>query len=32
VLPTLRRGRYPDKPTGQRVAQVMRAIATEFEA
>lgn len=31
VQPDLRRGRYPDKQTGQRVAQMMRAVAAELE-
>jgi CspA family cold shock protein len=31
VQPDLRRGRYPDKQTGQRVAQVLHAVATELE-
>jgi CspA family cold shock protein len=31
VLPDLRRGRYPDRQTGARIAQMMRAVAGEFE-
>jgi cold shock protein len=31
VMPDLRRGRYPDKQTGSRIAQMMRAVATELE-
>ncbi len=31
VLPDLRRNRYPDKQTGTRIAQMMRAVATELE-
>jgi CspA family cold shock protein len=31
VLPGLRRDRYPDKQTGQRIAQMMRAVAGELE-
>ncbi len=31
VQPDLRRGRYPDKQTGGRLAQMMRAIASELE-
>ncbi len=31
VQPGLRRGRYPDKQTGSRIAQMMRAIASELE-
>ena len=31
VQPDLRRGRYPDKQTGARLAQMMRAIASELE-
>jgi cold shock protein len=31
VQPDLRRGRYPDKQTGTRIAQMMRAVATELE-
>ncbi len=29
---SLRRGKYPDRDTGKRVAQILRAIATELEA
>jgi CspA family cold shock protein len=31
VQPDLRRGRYPDKATGTRIAQMMRAVAAELE-
>jgi CspA family cold shock protein len=31
VQPDLRRGRYPDRQLGSRIAQMMRAIAGEFE-
>jgi CspA family cold shock protein len=31
VQPGLRRGRYPDRQTGARIAQMMRAIAAELE-
>lgn len=31
ALPGLRRGRYPDRPTSGRIADVMRAVADEFE-
>jgi CspA family cold shock protein len=31
VQPELRRGRYPDRQSSQRVAQLMRAVASEFE-
>ena len=31
VQPGLRRGKYPDKQTGARLGQMMRAIATELE-
>ena len=31
VQPDLRRGRYPERQTGSRIAQMMRAIAPEFE-
>ncbi|HVW80873.1 MAG TPA: cold shock domain-containing protein [Mycobacteriales bacterium] len=31
VQPDLRRGRYPDRQTGSRLAQMMRAIAAELE-
>jgi CspA family cold shock protein len=32
VQVALRRGKYPDRDTGKRVAQILRAIATELEA
>src|SRR4051794_15193550 len=32
VQPSLRRGKYPDRETGKRVAQILRAIATELES
>jgi cold shock protein len=32
VQPALRRGKHPDRDTGKRVAQILRAIATELEA
>ncbi len=32
VQPSLRRGKHPDRDTGKRVAQILRAIATELEA
>ena len=32
VQPDLRRGRYPDRRTGSRIAEVMRAVAGELEA
>ena len=32
VQPSLRRGKHPDRETGRRVAQILRAIATELEA
>jgi CspA family cold shock protein len=32
VAPTLRRGRQVEPETGKRVAQILRAIATELEA
>ena len=32
VQPSLRRGKHPDRETGKRVAQILRAIATELEA
>jgi CspA family cold shock protein len=32
VLPTLRRGKHPDRESGRRVAQILRAVATELEA
>ncbi len=31
VQPGLRRGKHPDRDTGRRVAQILRAIATELE-
>ncbi len=31
VAPGLRRGRHPDRETGKRLAQIMRAVATELE-
>ena len=31
VQPTLRRGKHPDRDTGRRVAQIMRAVAGELE-
>lgn len=31
VLPDLRRGRYPDRAIGARVADVLRAVATELD-
>ena len=31
VQPDLRRGRYPDRKTGQRISEVMRAIARELD-
>ena len=31
VQPDLRRGRYPDKTTGPRIAQMLRAIASDLE-
>jgi len=32
ALPDLRRGRYPDRAIGARMAQVMRAVAAELDA
>jgi CspA family cold shock protein len=32
VQPDLRRGRYPDKKTAHRIAEVVRAVASELEA
>ncbi len=32
VQPSLRRGKHPDRDTGKRVAQILRAIAAELEA
>ena len=31
VAPGLRRGKHPDRETGRRVAQIMRAVAAELE-
>ncbi len=31
VQPSLRRGKHPDRDTGKRVGQIMRAIASELE-
>lgn len=31
VQPALRRGKHPDRDTGQRIAQIMRAVASELE-
>ncbi|MCW2714200.1 MAG: cspD [Frankiales bacterium] len=31
VQPSLRRGKHPDRDTGRRVGQIMRAIASELE-
>jgi cold shock protein len=31
VQPDLRRGRYPDKKTAHRIAEVVRAVANELE-
>ena len=31
VQPSLRRGKHPDRDTGKRVAQIMRAVAGELE-
>ncbi len=31
ALPDLRRGRYPDRASGSRIASVLRAVASEFE-
>ena len=31
VQPSLRRGKHPDRDTGKRVAQIMRALASELE-
>ena len=31
VQPTLRRGKHPDRESGKRVAQILRAVATELE-
>jgi CspA family cold shock protein len=32
VQPSLRRGKHPDRETGKKVAQILRAIADELEA
>lgn len=32
VLPGLRHGRYPDRPTAGRIADVLRAVAAEFDS
>ena len=32
ILPGLQHGRYPHKPTGQRIAALLRVMADEFEA
>ena len=32
VQPSLRRGKHPDRDTGKRVAQIMRAVAADLEA
>jgi CspA family cold shock protein len=32
VQPSLRRGKHPDRDTGKRVAQILRAVAAEFES
>lgn len=31
VQPSLRRGKHPDRESGRRVAQILRAVATELE-
>ena len=31
VQPALRRGKHPDRESGKRIAQIMRAVATELE-
>ena len=31
VQPSLRRGKHPDRDTGKRIAQIMRAVAAELE-
>jgi cold shock protein len=31
VHPSLRRGKHPDRDTGRRIAQIMRAVAAELE-
>ena len=32
VQPDLRKGRYPDRKTAQRISEVVRAVARELEA
>jgi CspA family cold shock protein len=32
VQPSLRKGKYPDRETGKKVAQILRAIASELES
>ncbi len=32
VQPSLRRGKHPDRETGRRIAQIMRAVAGELES
>ncbi len=32
VQPSLRRGKHPDRDTGRRIAQIMRAVAGELES
>jgi CspA family cold shock protein len=32
VQPSLRRGKHPDRETGKKVAQILRAIANELDA
>ena len=32
IQPSLRRGKHPDRETGKRVAQILRAIASELES
>jgi CspA family cold shock protein len=32
VQPSLRKGKYPDRDTGKKVAQILRAIASELES
>jgi CspA family cold shock protein len=31
IMPDLQRGRYPDKKTAHRIADVVRAVASELE-
>jgi len=31
VQPTLRRGKHPDRETGRRIAQILRAVASDLE-